>query len=92
MGQQRVAADIAIQPGRPEAEGALIDKYGHPRVLIVDPQGDPDDNVLERGRKIVLRGTWTLRQYRNPVPCGAQFTLLPGPDATYEWEVQHDPD
>lgn len=75
---------ISIQPGRPATQEH---SYDEPRVYVVHDQGLADFNIVERGRKLELHGTWTLRQYRNPVPCGAHFALHPGPGATYEWKV-----
>jgi len=39
-----------------------------------------DGKILERGRKVRLTGEWILRQYRNPVPCGASVVLYPEGD------------
>lgn len=73
--------DVAIQPGRPGTRGH---RFEEPEIVVVT---DPGGDVLQTGRKLVLKGEWTLRQYRNPVPCGAHFALHPGPGATYEWKV-----
>lgn len=79
---------IVIQPGRPDAEVRSaeldVDPYSSPRVYVLN---DFDGTILERGRRLSLRGTWRLRQYRQRTPCGAQFNLIPGPDAAYQWEV-----
>lgn len=34
-----------------------------------------DGSILERGERVELEGRWILRQYRNPVPCGASVVL-----------------
>lgn len=76
---------LVIQPGRPDTEGH---DPGRSQVLVIN---DHDGTVLERGRRMRLRGTWTLRQYRQPTPCGAQYNLTPvasESDAQYQWEVR----
>jgi hypothetical protein len=77
-----------IHPGQPARRHPVDHDYGLPQVVVVDESADlaNDCGVIERGRKVVLRGTWTLRQYRNPTPCGALYVLTPDPGATYEWE------
>lgn len=63
----------------------------NPHISVVDGgilalDGTDCSHMIEAvGRKIRLTGEWTLRQYRNPVPCGASVVLLPGPGAEYEW-------
>jgi len=48
-----------------------------------------DGTLLEVGRRIRLRGEWILRQYRNPVPCGASVVLYPDDEqASYEMEAR----
>lgn len=75
-----------IHPGRPD--GAVAETYDFPNVVVVEQDSDPAGRVASRGRKIKLEGGWTLRQYRNPVPCGAHYILTPDPGATYTWESQ----
>jgi hypothetical protein len=44
-----------------------------------------DGTILARCSKVYLHGSWTLRQYNNPVPCGASVVLYPEDDrSTYE--------
>lgn len=44
-----------------------------------------DGTILQVVRKVRLSGPWILRQYRNPVKCGAMTVLYPENDkATYE--------
>jgi hypothetical protein len=45
-----------------------------------------DGFVLSRCRRVVLTGRWVLRQYNNPVPCGAK-TVLYTEDETSTYEV-----
>ena len=46
-----------------------------------------DGVLLQRGRRIRLSGEWILRQYNNPVPCGATVVLYPIEDqGTYVME------
>lgn len=47
-----------------------------------------DGTILWRGEKIILHGTWILRQYRNHVPCGASVVLY-AQDETSTYEVTH---
>jgi len=48
-----------------------------------------DGGLLDQGRRIRLRGEWILRQYRNPVPCGASVVLYPESDeSTYDMEAR----
>lgn len=46
-----------------------------------------DGTRLETARKIRLEGVWVLRQYRNPVPCGASVVLYPV-DARGTYQVE----
>lgn len=44
-----------------------------------------DGTIVERGERVELHGHWILRQYRNPVPCGASVVLYTESDrATYK--------
>jgi len=45
-----------------------------------------DGTILERGERVELTGRWVLRQYRNPVPCGASVVLYPS-DEHATWEM-----
>ena len=46
-----------------------------------------DGTRLDTGRRIRLEGVWILRQYRNPVPCGASVVLYPADErGTYAME------
>lgn len=75
-------AEVRVARGGDQDRGVVV-----PEVPCVTVVLDYTGEVIERGRKVCLSGTWTLRQYRNPVPCGATTVLLPGPDAQYEMEV-----
>lgn len=53
------------------------------RITVFD--SDEGRLVVPGTRKLILRGTWTLRQYNNPVPCGATTVLFTtDPNATWE--------
>lgn len=63
----------AVQPVTP----------GEPCITVCQMDG----TILDRARRIRLDGPWILRQYRNPVPCGATVVLYPQDDrATYTVE------
>ena len=48
-----------------------------------------DGAIVDRGRRLRLTGEWILRQYRNPVPCGASVVLYANTDhADYEMEAR----
>lgn len=53
------------------------------RITVYD---SPNSRVVTRGRKVLLEGLWTLRQYNNDVPCGATVVLY-SHDPTATWEV-----
>lgn len=44
---------------------------GVPCITVCDMAG----TILERGERVELHGAWIVRQYRNPVPCGASVVL-----------------
>ena len=44
-----------------------------PRITVCNVAGEE----LLRTKKLILRGNWVLRQYNNPVPCGASIVLYP---------------
>jgi hypothetical protein len=46
-----------------------------------------EGRVLQRGERVTLHGTWVLRQYRNPVPCGASVVLYTE-DLTSTYEMR----
>ena len=48
---------------------------------------DMDGTVIETGRRVKLTGAWILRQYRNPVSCGATIVLYPE-DETAGWTME----
>lgn len=77
-----------IHPGQPARNHPVDHDYDVPQVVVTDELADYADDygVIERGRKLKLSGGWTLRQYRNPTPCGALYILVPDRGATYEWE------
>lgn len=58
-----------------------------PEVPCITVVNDFDGAIIERGRRIKLRGDWVVRQYRNPVPCGATTVFVPQQGAEYEMEV-----
>jgi len=47
--------------------------YEKPRISVCDYEG----NQILVTKKVHLIGNWTLRQYNNPVPCGATVVLYP---------------
>jgi hypothetical protein len=70
------AAGIAIHTDRDDTDPER-------RITAFDTRSG---RIVARGRKVLLDGVWSLRQYNNDVPCGATVVLYSS-DPTATWEV-----